>query len=226
VPKFFQFIYLNLPAALSKPLGDGGTMKVTNRYDDQAQRIYKASEEDGSIAYYIRGLDGQTMAEYDDSAVLKCWHIGSFGFKTKDGGNTTSYYYLKDHLGNIRVTFNDEGTIVTKDDYYTFGLQMPGMSYNAGNANDRLKYSSKELDEGMGMPKYHFGWRDYDPEIGRWHVKDPLYWLTPGQATYNYCSNDPVNKIDIFGLYGGIGGTDYDWTKDANYVCPPIEATA
>ena len=45
--------YLNLPTTLSKPLDGGGTMKVTNRYDDQAQRICKASEEDGSITYTI-----------------------------------------------------------------------------------------------------------------------------------------------------------------------------
>ena len=140
------------------------------------------------------------MAEYDGNEDLLCWRIGTFGHKTKDGSTISSYYYIKDHLGNIRVTVNDEGTIVTKDDYYPFGLRMGGMSYNAGNANDRLKYSGKELDEGMGMSKYHFGWRDYDPEIGRWHVKDPLYWLTPGKTPYNYCSNDPVNRIDIFGL--------------------------
>ncbi len=49
-----------------------------------------------------------------------------------------------------KVNSRSKGYIVTKDDYYPFGLQMSGLSYNSGNANDKLKYSGKELDEEHG----------------------------------------------------------------------------
>ena len=35
-------------------------------------------------------------------------------------------YYLKDHLGNIRVTLDGNGNVLTSDDYYPFGLLEPG----------------------------------------------------------------------------------------------------
>ena len=119
--------------------------------------------------------------------------MGGFGYKTPDGN---SYYYLKDHIGNIHVTVNEQGEIVTKDDYYPFGLRMlersvnpdlsgPGLSYNNGNENDRLKFQSKRLQDYGFWKTYYFGWRDYrsgaeippwrdDPELGRWFAVDPV----------------------------------------------------
>jgi hypothetical protein len=52
-------------------------------------------------------------------------------------------YYLKDHLGNICVTIDANGVIKAYDDYYPFGLQMPGRTYNNSLNNPRYKYSSK-----------------------------------------------------------------------------------
>ena len=114
-------------------------------------------------------------------------------------------------MGNIRVTVNDIDSIVTKDDYYPFGLQMPDMSFNNGNTNDRLKYSGKELDEEGGLHKYHFGWskqcedpdlsgRDYDPEIARWYVVDPKAIDYPSLSPYNYVLNNPLGLIDPNGM--------------------------
>ncbi|APF16789.1 hypothetical protein [Caldithrix abyssi] len=77
----------------------------------------------------------------------------SFGYKTPDGN---SYYYLKDHIGNIRVTVNEQGDIVIKDDYYPFGLRMPGLSYNNGNRNARLKFQSKRLQDYGNWKTYYF----------------------------------------------------------------------
>ncbi|MHB2149765.1 interleukin-like EMT inducer domain-containing protein [Calditrichota bacterium LG25] len=57
------------------------------------------------------------------------------------------YFYLKDHLGNIRVTVDENGDVKGYNDYYPFGLQMPGRSMNNALSTDMYKYSSKELDE-------------------------------------------------------------------------------
>ena len=38
-------------------------------------------------------------------------------------------YYLKDHLGNIRVTLDGNGNVLTSDDDYPFGLLEPGRKW-------------------------------------------------------------------------------------------------
>jgi len=106
------------------------------------------------------------------------------------------YYYLKDHLGNIRVTIDEEGDVVGYDDYYPFGLQMPGRTYNLSLTNDIYKYSGKELDEENNLDWYYFGARYYDPAIARWLQVDPLASKYPSLSPYNYVSNNPLNAID------------------------------
>ena len=141
------------------------------------------------------------MAEYNYQKNLKLWRLGSFGFKTPD---KISYYYLKDYIGNIRVTVNEQGEIVTKDDYYPFGLRMlersvnpdlsgPGLSYNNGNENDRLKFQSKRLQDYGNWETYYFGWRDYDPELGRWFVVDPARQFA---SPYVAMGNNPIIGYD------------------------------
>jgi RHS repeat-associated protein len=75
---------------------------------------------------------------------------------------------------------------------------MPGLSYNNGNENDRLKFSGKELDEEQGLKKYHFGWRDYNPELGRWNVVDPARQYA---SPYVYGGNNPIIGYDEDGRF-------------------------
>jgi hypothetical protein len=68
-----------------------------------------------------------------------------------------------------------------------------------------------------------FGYRDYDPGVGRWTAKDPILFSGGDTDLYGYVLNDPVNLIDPLGLfrkhpysdpigyttdYGGYGGVD------------------
>jgi RHS repeat-associated protein len=53
-------------------------------------------------------------------------------------------------------------------------------------------------DKDTGLVR--FGYRDYDPDIGRWTAKD-LIWFAGGNTDlYGYCLNNPINLIDPFGL--------------------------
>jgi uncharacterized protein RhaS with RHS repeats len=45
-----------------------------------------------------------------------------------------------------------------------------------------------------------FGYRDYDPETGRWTAKDPAGFGGLDTNLYGYVYNDPVNLIDPVGL--------------------------
>jgi RHS repeat-associated protein len=123
---------------------------------------------------------------------------------------------------------DEDGEVVIADDYYPFGLQMPGRSYNNGLANNNYKYSGipkktfprlemnrdeilqdfKELDEEGSLDWYYFGARYYDPAIGRWLAVDPLADSYPSWSPYNYSMNDPIGKKDPDGrfVWGAIIG--------------------
>ena len=45
-----------------------------------------------------------------------------------------------------------------------------------------------------------FGYRDYDPDIGRWTAKDPIFFAGGDTDLYGYCLNNPIHLIDHLGL--------------------------
>jgi hypothetical protein len=45
-------------------------------------------------------------------------------------------YFVTDHIGTIRTTADIDGNVLGYDDYYPFGLTMPGRSSNSSNPND------------------------------------------------------------------------------------------
>jgi len=45
-----------------------------------------------------------------------------------------------------------------------------------------------------------FGYRDYDPEIGRWTARDPIGFAGGDTNLYGYVLSDPANWIDPTGL--------------------------
>ena len=50
-----------------------------------------------------------------------------------------------------------------------------------------------------------FGYRDYDPDIGRWTAKDPIGFAGGDTDLYGYVLNDPINLIDPSGQLGIAG---------------------
>ena len=48
----------------------------------------------------------------------------------------------------------------------------------------------------------HFGYREYDPTIGRFISPDPLGYAGGDVDLYGYCLDDPINFVDRDGLKG------------------------
>jgi RHS repeat-associated protein len=108
----------------------------------------------------------------------------------------TRHYYLKDHLGSIRMTVNSSGDVVGYDDYYPFDKIMPYRS-SVASADNRYRFTSKERDFETNYD--YFGARYYDSKIGRWLQVDPMKDIYPGWSPYNYCLNNPHIFIDANG---------------------------
>jgi RHS repeat-associated protein len=128
------------------------------------------------------------------------------------------YYYLKDHLGSVRVVVDTVGEIVSYSDYDAWGMILNGRSSNFGFADDKYKFTGKELDTETGY--FHFGARAYDGRIGRWNVIDPLNSQRPGLSPYNYCQNNPIAFVDPSGMldtkYVDEEGNPLAETNDGN----------
>ncbi|GLU54948.1 DUF6443 domain-containing protein [Dyadobacter frigoris] len=111
-------------------------------------------------------------------------------------------YYVKDHLENARVVFDETGAIIQKSDYYAFGLainkDLPVTTEAARNATNRYLYNGKELQDGSGYVDY--GARMYMPEIGRWGSGDPLSEKWSNVSPYSFTLNNPLNLIDPNGM--------------------------
>ena len=66
----------------------------------------------------------------------------------------------------------------------------------------RMRYNGKELHTELGLGWYNYGFRWYDPAIGRFIEVDPASDRFPKLSTYNYASNNPIRNIDLYGLQG------------------------
>jgi RHS repeat-associated protein len=146
-------------------------------------------------------VDGTATLKTPDTIYLKP------GFTANSGCNLTisvcavtsdKYYYLKDHLGSIRVVVDTVGEIVSYNDYDPWGMILNGRSSNFGFADDKYKFTGKELDTETGY--FYFGARAYDGRIGRWNVVDPLFEKYPNVSPYNYALNNPLRFIDPKGM--------------------------
>jgi RHS repeat-associated protein len=92
--------------------------------------------------------------------------------------------------------------VVTANDYYPFGMGMPGRKFDVGTSY-RYGFNGKENDNEITSDYYDFGARIYDGRTGRFLSVDPLTKKFTYQSPYNYAENNPIRFIDIDGKGAG-----------------------
>ena len=182
-------------------------------HDPMGRRIAKIVDGTTVEKYLWQGIT-RLLAVYDGSNNLIMrfeYADGRMPVAMIRGGAT--YYLTYDQVGSLRVVADSAGNVLKGIDYDSFGniiadtdplFDMPfGF---AGGLHDR--------DTGL----VRFGYRDYDPDIGRWTAKDPILFAGGDTDLYGYVLNDPVNAVDLLGLWyidinvnvgwwgGGTGG--------------------
>ena len=105
---------------------------------------------------------GQMTTDYCDNVIYKDGALERIltdeGYITIAANNTPAYhYYLRDHLGSVRVVTNSSGTVEETTHYYPYGATFPQTSVQP------YKFCGKELDRVHGLDWYDYGARRYDP---------------------------------------------------------------
>ncbi|WP_367393184.1 RHS repeat domain-containing protein [Lewinella sp. LCG006] len=87
-------------------------------------------------------------------------------------------------------------------EYYPFGLKMENRTFNFGDY--RFGFNGKEADtndEWGSATHYDYGFRIYNPSIGKFLSVDPLSPDYPMLTPYQFASNRPIDGIDLDGLW-------------------------
>ncbi len=140
-------------------------------------------------------------------------------------GNFTYQYYLKDHLGNTRVTYTQKGEVLQDNNYYPFGMSTGEATNYFADAclENKYLYNGKELDDDLGVGWYDYGARCYDPQLGRFHTLDPLSENYSFQSPFVYGANNPIRFIDRMGMGpGDPPGNRNFWIS--NTIGPTVNA--
>lgn len=118
-----------------------------------------------------------------------CWKVGlPNGIK-----NNQLRYSYDDGVGNSGLETDGQGQLISYEEYYPYGGTAIWFSENAVEANYKtIRYSGKEKDA-TGL--YYYGYRYYQPWIGRWLSADPA-GTVDGLNLYRMVRNNPVTLRD------------------------------
>jgi len=126
-------------------------------------------------------------------------------------------YELSNWLGNVNVVITDKrvpvcnadtvtyytADVVSANDYSPFGAPLAGRTWYSDTISQyRFHFNGKEMDNetyGSGNV-YDYGFRVYNPRLGKFLSVDPLTKSYPMLTPYQFASNTPIVAIDLDGL--------------------------
>lgn len=188
---------LNLP----KKITFGTTGSIEYFYNAAGVKVQKIVSETGKTAVTTDYLGG---FQYKDN-VLEFFPTAE-GYVKNTAGALSYVFQYKDHLGNVRLSYAKNPTtqvleIIEENNYYPFGLKHKGYNDYTANTN-KYKYNGKELQDELGLGVYDYGFRNFDPALGRWFNVDPYAEVADDETPYQYVHNNPVIYLDPKGLVG------------------------
>ncbi|WP_044207262.1 RHS repeat domain-containing protein [Flammeovirga sp. OC4] len=124
-------------------------------------------------------------------------------------------YEFSNHLGNVLVPLNDAGNVLSYSDYYPFGLTMEDRSWGGveGGKKYRYGFNGKENDTDLSSSQLiqDYGFRVYNPVIGKFLSVDPLTRSYPWNSTYAFAESRPIDGVDL-------DGAEFLFTPDGKYI--------
>ena len=188
-----------------------------------------------------------TSKDYNFSSYSGVLLAGTFQTQVSNPASQVSFkrmvgqkvYEMANHLGNVLVTVTDgrvvlnSGAVVTgynavvksAMDYSAFGVILEGRKSVPASGEHRYDFNGKETDQETDWQDY--GFRIYNPRLGKFLSVDPLTKQYPMLTPYQFASNTPIWAIDLDGLEAWYT-TDADGNQQLlpNVTGPLSESTA
>ncbi|MEO1385388.1 MAG: RHS repeat-associated core domain-containing protein, partial [Bacteroidota bacterium] len=135
------------------------------------------------------------------------------GRATWDGSEFHYQYNLTDHLGNVRVVFQDgdkdgrvnpdpiagQDVVQVIQGYYPFGMSHSGSFATTTSPENQYLYNGKEKQDELNLGWYDYGARMYDASIGRFNSIDRFAEKYQEATSYHYTLNNPILFVDVNG---------------------------
>ena len=128
-----------------------------------------------------------------------------------------SFTYAYDGNGNVGQVIDSVGGIGAYYEYDAYGklISSSGIFAEVNPYRFSTKYFDTETD------LYYYGYRYYDPTLGRWLTRDPIE-EEGGINLYGFVGNEPVGGVDPFGnVRRGRNARNFQNRSDFDINVPP-----
>lgn len=117
-----------------------------------------------------------------------------------NGSSVTVYYIHTDQLNAPRkITLPSTNALAWRWDPHPFGEQTPNQNpAGLGTFVNNLRFPGQYYTYESGLN--HNGYRDYDPQTGRYLESDPIGLAGGSYSTYAYAGGNPISNTDSHGL--------------------------
>lgn len=186
------------------------------RYAADSQRILKLTQQmiSGSVrtqrVQYLPGLELRSTANNDViTEILQVITMGEAGRAQVQllhwemgeppavNGNNQLRYSYDNLIGSSCLEVDGEGNIISQEEYYPYGGTAVWTARSQIEADYKtIRYSGKERDA-TGL--YYYGYRYYQPWVGRWLSADPA-GTVDGLNLFRMVKNNPITLRDERGL--------------------------
>jgi RHS repeat-associated protein len=186
--------------------------KITYIYNANNQRTAKLINNQIEEKYLWLNLT-TLLAVYDkdDNLIARFYYLDDrVPYKVKY--NNQIYYLSYNHQGTLNQVTDINAKTVKSIIYSTYGNIIEDTN---PNINIPFGFAGGLYDKDTKLIK--FGYRDYDPNTGKWITKDPIRFDGGDSNLYNYVVNDPVNGVDPEGL---ADMNLFDKNTEYNYYFP------
>ena len=175
--------------------------RIDYAYDAKGQRTQKRVN--GRVVEAYQWLDPLRLSEFHDGR--EWWRLAYLEGRTPVGvtNGEDSYFLLCDQVGTPLALATTDGHVVQTMQYDSFGnlLQVRGDVVRLP-----IGFAGGLFDGDTGLTR--FVWRDYDADTGRFTALDPMGAKGGDSDWYGDCVDDPVNRVDAWGLWSLFGFGD------------------